>query len=919
VAELKAELAAKQAAAADAAAVKAAMEAARAGARGGKGAITGGGAGKAAGARGGAGKEVDPLTAKLAEQSAVRERVQSVYEAAMACLHVVLALVRSNPTTVQPLVPTLLPSVLPALGVSIVSEYAGLLAKAAVRSVLVGTVLQHAAYESSPLVGDWARALALVQANHDHHHATARERAAAALEEVTSRQVVAELTDALGGTGQDLSAYTAVFRRLIASVSTRCKLHTHTSASAVANVFGSLTASESAGRGGGGDDDSKEVDEADKGFLPPAALHTLFPILRAVLTASPPLPLLHASLSLLEAHLILPQPVAARVRHDLITGGERVQEEAARAGVTVPADITIVTSASTAVKLALDLRLAEGHGGVGAHGADHIAVAVGGSHSGGVRPVSGVTAAATAWAHYAVASPGERVVLLDAPSSRHGEEGDAAEPLAAIPEEPSALRAAVAAAAARRAASRGAAYGCGPAELHYFLLRQLRLAAAGTLLHVLRAAPRTTPSPEVLLHLAVRGQPEPPHPSYIDGESGYLPVVPGHPLHTFALGELAPLLGHGGLLSPFAHVRGACLTGVELTLSAHAPPSGVHLGSVTSPTAGAGAAGAGASESKGDTASKSTAPSPGARHDVDAVAELDACKGTLIARLYLTTRDVDDDNAAHAGEAVTVPPHGGMEALPPSLARTAQPRIALGLQPPPPPHTPIHAGELWTRHQCALQADAFAGPLLSALSHPEEAIRQSAGRALAEALGKFPAAAVGVLKEATGLFVTYSEGVARTVATAWKTRVGVLGLLAECAKLRVIPVATLPTLLPFITQHGFSSDLPAVREASLAAGRALVEGYGSTHVRILLPVLESFLSAGACRSHTISWGGGAGGGARGRSRRDGFPSLQAPPLRWPPRLRVPATRSERAWWCCWARALASCRPLTARSAPSCAC
>lgn len=724
----------------------------------------------AKGGKGAGGKDADPNAAKLAEQANVRARVQGVYESMTGALHLLLALLRAAPAACQPLLPHILPALLPAAGSTLCAEYALLVVAAALRAATVCTILETR-WAGSVLHGDWLSALRIVQDVTQHAEALATGLVHAELHSTA---------DANGAVGQDLSKHIPLFKRIFAQLMPRLDMRAVNSMGVTAASFGgfmSESASVAAPLEVGG----------PKGLLPPVTFHMLFPILRAVITASPPLPFMAQALSIIAAHTSLPNDVRARVSEAYLHGGE-----ALRALTPKPATMSFGLAGAYAVHLQLASSLADGSATDAVEGAPRvptpppIALDVSGAMS---VNVVGVAAASRVVASFA--SMLVPCVARDAPAlTASGEQAPtpiaAAEAAAAgeVDHSDHALMAAVQEAVAARdaaaASARDALFGVSTADAHHFHLRLLRPSLESTLLHALRVAPRTQPAPDAVLAGAIRGMhaSEGQHVTSAangasgaagdedddeDGEVAMATVSLGTPASTATLSEIAPLLSFAGLLSPVPHVRSACLSALELVLRVHVSPIGLTVGGHMPP-------------------------------------QLATLVTLLTARLWMSTFDVDADNAAHAAA-------------------------------------------LWRQFRFALVGATYAAQLITLLSHPEEPIRSAASKAMAAAVRKFSTTADATIKMLFATHAQYNEAFARPIAGSWKTRAGVLTCLAAIAERRAIPTTTLPTILPFLIQFCVADEQAVVREAALNAGRAVVDAYGASHVRLLLPVLEAFLAS----------------------------------------------------------------------------
>lgn len=800
VAQLKEELAAK----------KAAEEAAKAKAAGAKAGAAKPGAPGAKPGPGGKPAPEDPNAVKLREQSSTRARVQSLYCSAVATLGALRALLEASPAAAQPLLPQVLPVLLPALASPLLAPHAGLAVRAALRSASCNTVV---ASPPAGLLADWERALSVVMQ----------------AQPASFRGAVAAFAgpDAAGTSppppfpsGGVVSSCLPVLRRLLGALCPACLPE------------GSFN--KSLLQGDEADADAVARDEDDARIhgavarvaprpLPPSAFTALFPVLHAVLTASPPLPLLQPALSLVSAHAVLPTRVAARVDPVWATGGEATFEDGSSESTSgSPATPQQPPAVAGVVTLALAKAVA-------------YPVPLGPSLADGSATVQ-VPCAGVRWA--ASAAGAMASCLADAPSGSV---------VSALLSSSTDLDVAAASATAGDAAGDDGASllpcGCGTPDSDYFALRSLREPLAMALLHVLRVAPRTVPAPDEVLKRLVRGtdaaaagaghdsDDDSDSDSDSDSEEGEQQAAAAPEdgtqalLHAFTLAEAAPLASGAGLLSPFAHVRAGCLAGLDHVLSVHTGASGLVASKPEDVewAAAVDAASAGESGAVGvsvDALKRAT------------VAAAEA-KGLLVTRLWVAVHDGDEDNAAH-GEL------------------------------------------LWSRHGCKL-GDGFTAALLPLLSHADEGVRGAAARAIAAGVASFSGSVDAAIKALTELFLKNAEAAsvgasgpggaggfaapppkatapgffagdsgfaAAAAAASIKTRVGVLATLGALADRKALPIHSLPIALPFVIQRGLADPVRAVVDAAVAAGRAIVDGYGESHVRLLLPVLEGFLEKG---------------------------------------------------------------------------
>jgi hypothetical protein len=352
--------------------------------------------------------------------------------------------------------------------------------------------------------------------------------------------------------------------------------------------------------------------------------------------------------------------------------------------------------------------------------------------------------------------------------------------------------------------------GTGVPDSDYFSLRLLRESITLVLLHILRTAPRANPAPDQLLLNLVRGRiptakevaavaanrPEKAAKDSDDEDSDDEEEesdeedsdddesYEGPDPALIALGTSPLHTMSLGETSPLVGNLGL------LSKFTHVRAAALHALDIV------------LSAHIGPEGLKPSAVSDAAPADPAAATEAALIRGrnTLLTRLWVSIHDVDEDNASHASM-------------------------------------------LWKRHGCELGESNYTA-LLMVLSHPEENIRTSASKAIAAALQLYPKTADATLKSLTSLFIQYGEGLMLTMDGSWKTRAGVMACLTAAAEVKAIPIHALPIVLPFIIQRGLP-DRSAVGVASVAAGRALVDAYGSTHVHMLLPVLEGFLEKGS--------------------------------------------------------------------------
>ncbi len=699
----------------------------------------GGGCGRAAAA---SGRVEDPAIVALREQGATRMRVQEAYQQAVAALFALQGMVAGFGTDVGTQVeggagalslaaaPGLLTTLLPALGHPLTADHARSVVRSLVASALFGTVAcpnpSSGPYEG--VAEDWARCLQTVQVS-----AVTRESMLRALSKGTDGlgggRVAAGIVppdayeedgDALGASGFDMTGVTGPLRRLLTLLLPRCAPNSGHSLGGAGGGYQGESALETAGfdmSAGGPVRTSLRT-----GPLPTTAFVLLFPVLRAVLTSSPPLALAQPALAVLAPH-IAPSPaltaspgalMAALASGRLAMGG--------KPAVSLPQASLAVVQGTAAI--------AGGEGGEGAVGATSVHLRL-------VVPLN------------ASVADGSSVAVISAfglPDAADGPLASAtkATMLAALPALPSAVDEA-------------------SAPAMYLLHRALAEPLSSTVLHVLRTSPRAMPSPDALLLELARGEGE--HVGAAGGDDA--DVSPA--LRTLALGAAGPLLGEQGLLSPFGHIRAACLSALDAILTVHAPPAPAALKSLCV---------------------EGVAPTPVARI-VD----------TLLVRLYLVCNDDDEDAAAYAQS-------------------------------------------LWDRHACVLPAGAFPS-LCSLLSYPDDATRAAAGRAIAASIKARPASVDGALKVLVARFAAYADVSVAAVPGAANTRAAIFSSLADAARRGCVPVTHVPTLLPFILGKGLADSVLSVRTTALGAGRALVDAYGASHTRLLLPALEGLLEAGA--------------------------------------------------------------------------
>ena len=864
VAQLKEEMAAKKAAE-EAAAAKAkqasALKAAAASAGKGGAAV----AAKAGGAKPGAPAVPveDPLVAKIREQAITRAKVQALYSAAVATLAGLTSLLSASPAATQPLLPQVLPALLPSLACELTSPHAGLAVAACIRAAASNTVLQSPEGHSLPqgLVGDWTRALTIVMlaqaqaaassASAGSTSVTGPGKALLAVPKVVAAFKGPDVTSISAPlpltSGGILGACVPVLRRLLAVLCPACLPEGSYNKGLLSGE--SADADHAVGRGGSrdGDEDAEVATgtrvrrPATPRPLPPSSFTALFPVLHAILTASPPLPLLQPALSLLSAHVILPTRVASRVDPVWATGGEATYEDGAADGSgsgtggippAVAGVVTLNLSRSVSYAVPLGPCLADGAASTDAAASSSTADAL--DASGGSAGVRWAAAATAALACCVADAPHTvpAAALRSSSSTASADDVDNSDEY--------------------EDASAHLPVGTGTPDSDYFALRLLREPLAGALLHVLRAAPRTVPSPSEVLTKLVRGAPDSgaaaSSSSREEGsrrgsrrssggsshhsddeeteeeETHDEAAAAGSPtseplLHTFTLSEASPLVSAAGLLSPFSHVRATCLSGLDAILSVHSGASGLAAvkaedvewaAAVDAAAAGeAGASGISITALKASTLASAEA------------------KNVLLSRLWVAVHDADEDNAAH-GEL------------------------------------------LWSRHGCKLSDAGYAAPLIALLSHSDESVRGSAARAIAGAAVTYPATTDVTLRQLTDTLMKAlpeearmtsassftrpmsfepsggaSAAGASAAATAVKTRCGVLAALGSLAEKKALPVHTLPIVVPFIIQRGLPDVTRAVVDAAVASGRAVVDAYGETHVKLLLPVLEGFLEKGA--------------------------------------------------------------------------
>jgi hypothetical protein len=267
-----------------------------------------------------------------------------------------------------------------------------------------------------------------------------------------------------------------------------------------------------------------------------------------------------------------------------------------------------------------------------------------------------------------------------------------------------------------------------------------------------------------------------------------------------ALAETGPLLGNNGLLNAHINVRGACLLALDSILKVHCSSSGLQASRIP-------------------YVPKADDPNytPEEKSALAAAADVIRCKNLLLVRLWLLVHDVDEDNAAHAS----------------LLWERCVKYMTIIIY--------HKSSPLVCSCRCSLDPEGYAPPLLSLLSHPSEPIRVAAGRAIAGAVAVFPRTVEATMKALVGLYLQYAEGIALTVESSWRTRWGVLTAVAALAERRVVTQALIPVVLPFLINKGLADDRDIVRAAALNAGKALVDAFGGSQVKVLVAVLERFL------------------------------------------------------------------------------
>lgn len=152
------------------------------------------------------------------------------------------------------------------------------------------------------------------------------------------------------------------------------------------------------------------------------------------------------------------------------------------------------------------------------------------------------------------------------------------------------------------------------------------------------------------------------------------------------------------------------------------------------------------------------------------------------------------------------------------------------------------ARDMWDRCSCDVSPDYIASfaPLLS---HCEESVRLTAGRAIAGTHSIFvrfrnfcrcvahtPSVVVTgalLIHQSTAdstlttlyeLFNAHASGLALTVPTSWQPRHGAICAVQACATQRSVPLFALESVLPFVISKGMPDPSYDVRSAALTAG-----------------------------------------------------------------------------------------------------
>lgn len=801
------------------------------------------GAGKPGAASGGAGSKAGSAASSVAvddpalkEQAAVRARVQSVYNASVGSMHALAAVFGSSPAACQALVPHTLHALLPALGSSVTVGHAAITLQAVIASALANTVLAIPSPCAVPvgLATEWIRCLAVIQAGWASGAAGAHTQPAG----VSNCTATPVDEDGTGVTGANLTQHANLFKRLLAVLAPRVIQagqpgnDNNASSGGSAGGYDNYNPSSSGqqqqqGSSDGGDDDDDGTAAAAArrrarpvAPLPPSAFCLLFPLLRSVLTASPPLPLTQQALAVLGVHASLPHARAHQVdlilNHGAIASGDDHDDGNVTPGApaATPPDVAAAADPLKHHKASLIIQLRSGSSTSPAATGDN-----NDSDSSEVVIPLGPGLADGAASTSAPASVPTPSMIVSAAGPRFAAQAFAS--YAACNSSSSTANACATTPDAAAAATAGAV---SVVEADLLALRCLRTSMATTSLHVLRTAPRTIPAPETVLLTIVRGgddivvqtaaedddedggdengvgdRDEAADEAAARAKQSSSEVRSSHaPVLTSTIGEAAPLLGPSGLLSPFAHVRAACLTALDSILTVHAPTTGLKALPILPSISSAAAAGAATSTS---SASASAAASAAQQQDASILTSSSSYARTqnkLLIRLWVAVHDGDEDNAATANI-------------------------------------------MWGRHGCELTG-AYASHLLPLLSHPDAQIRLAAGRAIAGACTVHPATVDGTIKALIALYSSYAEPALASVDGCWKTREGVIQCISACAEKQVVPPTHIPIILPFLIQRGLPDTRSEIRSASLTAGRALVDCFGPRgHTKMLLPVLETFL------------------------------------------------------------------------------